>query len=263
MFAASWRLSEKAIAFVMAPHMYLSALPAAIAPTLVVPLLWLLRKRTHPGRARFRAWVAGSLSGWATFVPYAVALCSATTSSRTHPPLLAREFGEVLLDAITLPSPLKVYLVYLSDPVRSMRTTVPSLLLDSTLLWALVAVVLWTALFCAVLLRLLLRWRQTLDSPMAVASLVAWLGTAAGILSSRLGSYINYWVGAVPFLYFLMAHAAYQARLSRCFRFLRPALWAACAVALLATAHFALLIHEHRGFPGEYGASYRLQTSRP
>jgi len=226
-------------------------------------VLWLWRRRAHPGRARFRAWVLGVLAGWATFVPYVVARCCATASPRNHPPLLARELGEAVLDAFTLPSPLKVYLVYLSDPAQALRAQGSSHLLDLTLLWTLIAVVVWTTLFAAVLVRLLIRWRQTLDSPMVVASLLAWLGTTAGILSSRLGSYINYWVAAVPFVYFLMAHTAYRARRSRCFRFLRPALWVACVVALITTAHFALLIHENRGFPGEYGTSYDRQQRQP
>jgi hypothetical protein len=253
---AAWLTGASAFAFVMAPHMYLAAIPAAVAPTLAVPLLWLWRRRSHPGRARFRAWVKGALLGWATFIPYAVARCSLGSSSHSHPPLVAKELGEVLRDAFTLPSPLKVYLVYLSDAAQAMRAERPSLLLDLTLFWTMVAIVVWTALFGAVLVRLLLRWRQTLDSPMVVAALLAWMGTAAGILTSRLGSYINYWVGAVPFVYFLMAQTGYQARRSRWFRILRPALWGACVVALIATAHFALLIHANRGFPGEYGTSY-------
>jgi hypothetical protein len=260
--AAAWLTGASAFCFVMAPHMYLAAIPAAVATTLAVPALWLWRRRTHPGRARFRAWVVGGLAGWATFLPYAVARCRLSASPRSHSLLSAGELGEVLRDALTLPSPLKVYLVYLSTEAPAMRAQQPNLLLELSLFWVLVAVVVWTTLFGAVLSRLLTRWRQTLDSPMVVASVLAWLLTAAAILTSGLGSYINYWLGAVPFVYFLMARTAYEARLSRVFRFLRPALWIACVVAFIATVHFAILIHENRGFPGEYGTSYRQQHSR-
>jgi hypothetical protein len=257
--AAAWLTGASAFCFVMAPHMYLAALPAAVATTLAVPALWLWRRRTHPGRACFRAWVVGGLLGWATFLPYAVARCCVHASPRPQPPLSTQELGDVLRDAFTLPSPLKVYLVYLREEVQALRAQPPNLLLELSLFWMLVAVVVWTTLFGAVLARLLARWRQTLDSPMMVASLLAWLLTAAAILTSRLGSYINYWLAAVPFVYFLMARTAYQARLSRGFRFLRPALWVACVVAFITTVHFAVLIHEHRGFPGEYGMSYQQQ----
>jgi hypothetical protein len=256
---AAWLTGGAAFCFVMAPHMYLSAIPAAAALTLALPIMWSLCKRTRPRRARMRAWVVGALAGWATFVPYVVARHSVHASPRTYPPLSANEVGEVLRDALTLPSPLKVFLVYLWPSGQSMRTNHPSLLLDLTLFWVLVAVLVWTPLFCAVLVRLLSQWRQTLGSPMVVASLLAWMGTAAGILFSRLGSYINYWLDAVPFVYFVMAWAAYRSRRSLFCRILRPALWVASLVTLVATVHFALLIHELGGFPGEYGTSYHQQ----
>jgi hypothetical protein len=256
---AAWLTGSAAFCFVMAPHMYLSAIPAAAAPTLALPLLWLLCRRTRPRRARIRAWVVSALAGWATFIPYVVARHSVHASPRIHPPLSAHEVGEVLKDALTLPSPLKIFLVYLWPSGQSMRATHPSLLLDLTLFWVLVAVTIWTPLFCAVLVRLLIRWRQTLGSPMVVVSLLVWMGTAAGVLFSRLGSYTNYWLAAVPFVYFVTAWAAYQSRWSLFSRILRPALWVASLVAFVATVHFVLLIHRSGGFPGEYGTSYRLQ----
>ena len=256
---AAWLTGWAAFCFVMAPHMYLSAIPAAAALTLALPLVWLLSKRTRPRRARMRAWVVGALAGWATFIPYVIARHSVHASSRTYPPLSANVVGEVLQDALTLPSPLKVFLVYLWPSGQSMNANHPSLLFDLTLFWVLVAVMVWTPLFCAVLVRLLIRWRQTLGSPMIVASLLAWMGTAAGILFSRLGSYINYWLDAVPFVYFVMAWAAYQSRRSLFCRILRPALWVASLVTFVATVHFAFLIHKSGGFPGEYGTSYRQQ----
>lgn len=261
--AAAWLSGAAAFAFVMAPHMYLSAIPAAVAPTLSLPMLWLVCKRTRPRRARMRAWLMGALVGWATFIPYLVARRSVHASPRVHPPLAAREVAEVVRDALTLPSPLKVFLVYLWPAGKAMHTTHSSLLLDLTLFWVLVAVVVWTPLAFAVLVRVVVRWRRTLGAPMVVASLLAWAGTAAGIVTSRLGSYINYWFAAVPFAYVVMAWVAYDSRRALLSRILRPALWLASLVTLVATVHFALLIHKSGGFPGEYGTSYRQQQRGP
>jgi hypothetical protein len=261
--AVAWLTGASAFAFVIAPHMYLSAVPAALAPTLAVPAVWLLRKRARPGPGRLRAWLLGAFAGWATFIPYFVARLFVKASPRSNPPISANEFGQVVMDALTLPSPLKAYLSYLWHSSERMREHHPSVLLDLTLIFVVSAILVWTLLFWAVLARLLTRWRQTLDSPMVVAALLAWIGTAAGILSSRLGSWLNYWLGAVPFVYFLMACTAQHDPGSRFSRIMRPALWAACVVSLVATFHFALLIHRTGGFSGEYGKSYRLQMTPP
>lgn len=256
---AAWLTGWAAFCFVMAPHMYLSAVPAAAALSLAVPLVWLLCRRTRPRGTSIRAWVVGSLAGWATFVPYVVARHTVHASPRAYPPLSVHEISDVLKDALTLPSPLKVFTVYLWPSGQSLRADQASLLLDLTLFWALGAVIVWTPLFCAVLVRLSIRWRQTLASPMVVASLLAWMGTAAGILFSRLGSYINYWLAAVPFVYFVMAWTAYRSRRSLFCRVLRRGLWVASLVTLVATVHFLVLIHNSGGFPGEYGESYHQQ----
>jgi hypothetical protein len=260
---ATWLSGVAAFCFVMAPHMYLSALPAALVVTLTVPAVWVWRKQARPAPGRLRAWVIGALVGWATFVPYLVARLSAPASPRSHPALSAGEIGQVVRDAATLPSPLATYLLYLWRPAAWMRAHHPSLLLDLTLFWVAAAIVVSTVLFWAVLVRLIARWRQTLDSPMAVASLLAWLATAAGILESRLGSHVNYWLAPLPLLYFLMAETAHAEPASRFSRFMRPALWAACMIGFLAIVHFALLVHETGGFPGEYGKSYYLRLLEP
>ncbi len=260
---AAWLTAGAAFSFVMAPHMYLSAVPAAAAATLVPPVLWLSSPRARPRRARRRAWIGGAVAGWATFIPYLVARHAVRASPRSHPALSAHELGEVLRDALTLPSPCKVFLAYLWPSAQSVRDHHPSLLLDLTLLWVILAVALWTPIFLALLARLLLRPRQTLGSPMVVASLLAWAGTSVGILASRLGSYINYWLAAVPFVYFAMAKVAYRSPRSLLTRFGRPALWLASLITFVASAHFALLIHRSGGFPGEYGTSFRQQHGHP
>jgi hypothetical protein len=118
---------------------------------------------------------------------------------------------------------------------------------------------LWLVLFWSSIAIAARHWRSSFKDPMCVTSIAVWLGTGTALFITRLDSWLNYWFGVLPFVYYIIAWACYEAPESRASGFMRKAAWAGSVLSFILILHFAVLVHQMRGLPGEYGPSYQSQ----
>jgi hypothetical protein len=101
-------------------------------------------------------------------------------------------------------------------------------------------------------------WREAARDPLVASALALLAGTPLVLFTIRLGNFLHYWLGVLPFAYYLVAWAVtYRADTAETRR-LNIAAWACCAISAVATFHLMLLVHQAGGLPGEYGPAYHL-----
>jgi hypothetical protein len=257
-------LALSGICSVMAVHMYLAAAPAALMAFVVIGTALLLKK----DRAGAAAWISGSVLAWLTFVPYAYLMFTGAQGTTAANGLTTTytmwQFNAVVSALFTVPSPFNAYALYLRPVLPHIAAIGSGKILGATLFWLLLAVCAWLVLFWwalyIVVKNLAQNWRSAFSEPMLLTSLLVWLGTGAGLFFSHLGAWLNYWFGVLPFAYYMITWACFHNPESKAVKIMRRTAWAACLLSFVLVVHFALLVHQTNGLPGEYGPSYQTQV---
>ncbi len=241
-------------------HMYLAgALAPGIASAAIT--LALVAQRCW---AKLRAWLGGLALGWATFIPFGVAVLSGPkqASGRGLPSAGANSwsfelFQPLLSRLATLPSALGDFQTYLK-PWLSVLQSLPSAYpwLKLLILALVVGIALSTFLFWFGLYQIARNWRAALKDALLIAALAVLPANALALQLIGIGNYLHYWFAVVPFALYILAWGLTQKNTPP---ILRRVAWWAAALSALTCILFALLVHEVRGLPGEYGPSFSTQ----
>ncbi len=236
------------------PGVFYAGLFSAIA------FAWLLWRA--PRRLAW-AWLAGSIAGWLTLAPYFYAMIAqvpgtyAPGAAASH--LEIKQLWAILRGELMLPSPGGVFVLYLKPGMDWLRQYYSGPAYYLTLAWTLAAAVLWIALWWATLIRTARNWRELGRDPLALTSAAVVAGIPVALFLARLGAHLHYWLGALPFAYYLAAWAAYLKPETRASQRLTRLAWICCVLSAVATIQFMILVSQVRGLPGEYGQTYRSQ----
>jgi hypothetical protein len=240
-----------ALCLVMAGHMYLPAACVAAVGCAAALVSFALLKRW----GQLTAWAFGAALGWSTFIPWAMALLSRAPGSRAaHAqtrPFSVDQYLAALRMGFSVHTPYDAYALYLQPERGWMLREHASFWLSSTRFWIGTAVVIGTVLFVVAIFKALRNPREVARDPLLLTACGLLLTMPLALFYARLGTYIHYWLAAVPFFYYWIAWSAARG----------VALWrwltiGACFTSWLAAASFAALVHEYKGLPGEYGTTY-------
>jgi hypothetical protein len=197
-----------------------------------------------------RAWLAGCATGALSFVPLAVSLLAGGPGAVGKPKAVLHfgwdQAGRALKDAATLTTPAHVFSRYLGGHLGLLDEAGRTEALVFAVVTMALAALVGVALYWATLVRVVRRWREAGALDRLVPVLV--LATGAAVFAMGLGTFIHYWIAAVPFVCLAIGRAFAD----------RPRwLWAYVALSAAASFSFLWLVHERGGLPGAYGQSYR------
>ncbi len=214
-----------------------------------------------------RFWLWGSLLGWITFIPYFALMLFHSESffrpGASTPHLAWDQLWNIVKMEATLPTPYSIYSLYLRPALSWMRQYSPSLILELTVFWTLLSSVLGAFLFWICLIRMTCQWRKALQNPILLGALCLLLFTPIALFFMRLGTYIHYWLGVLPWVYYGMGWAVSSKGSSiKLQKTLKTAAWACCILSAIATVHFLILVHVNHGLPGEYGPAFHMQNGK-
>lgn len=244
-----------AFCLVMAGHMYLPAVFVAAIGGLSVLIAYGVAHRW----LQFVGWIVGSAAGWSTFIPWALALLSRAPGTHAHAqtlPLGAAQFMNAVRMGFAIHTPHSVYALYLQPQKGWMNEHASSSVwLKSTLLWIDVSCVIGCVLFAASVLMALRRRREVVRDPLLLTACGLLFAMPIALFMAQLGTYIHYWLAAVPFFYYWIAWTA--TRGAAVWRWLAVA---TCVTSWLAASSFAGLVHDNKGLPGEYGTAFSAHS---
>jgi hypothetical protein len=248
-------------ALMAAGHMYLpgAAVAATVGPITLAVLLFVRKERP-----RALGWFLGLLAGAFTFIPYTVAMLTRAPGSYAaqNGAFQSFEWGQVerlLVTLATLPSPLHVYQTYLKPWNAYLFRQYWSPLVGALYFFIQVSIVAWTALFWVALSRVWRLRREAAREPIVLSALALLVSIPALLFFTRLGDFLHYWLGTMPFAYYLIAWAAENGPESPLKRLLSRGAWVGFALSLAVTALFIANVHLIGGLPGEYGQAYSAQ----
>lgn len=240
-----------AFCLVMAGHMYLPAVFVAAVGGLAVLIAYGVASRW----LQFAGWTIGSAAGWSTFIPWALALLSRAPGAHAHAktvPLGVAQFMDAARMGFTIHTPYSVYALYLEPQKGWMNEHASSSVwLKSTLLWINVSCAMGGILFVASVFMALRRRHEVVRDPLLLTACGLLLAMPIALFVAQLGTYIHYWLAAVPFFYYWIAWTA--TRGGAVWRWLAVA---TCVTSWLAASSFAGLVHDNKGLPGEYGTAF-------
>jgi hypothetical protein len=244
----------------MAGHMYLSgaAVAAMVAP-LILLHLWLNNRK-----AAALSWLAGAGAAGVTFLPYVYQMLTRapgaySTHSGAYRDYAFDQLLPIIWNVATLPSPLHFYKTYFQPWNNYLAKYYDGPALYIMYTWLALGIVGYTLLFWGSIARIIARWREAFRDPLVVSGLAVCVWIPALLFFVRLGSHLHYWLGTIPFAYYVIAWAATGSASDRYARNLRSLALGCCLVSVLATTQFLYLVHKIGGLPGEYGRTYSSQ----
>ena len=235
----------------VAGHMYLPGAYVAAVGGLTIFIACAIARRW----SQLVGWMLGAIAGWATFVPWAIMILSEAPGTRSAPRLVhthdIAHWLSAMRAGITVGTPYDVYISYLRPDEKWMSVHQPGFWLDSTLFWTKISTTIGVIVFGAAIWLTVKQWRAAIRDPLLMTAVALILTIPTLLYAARLGPYVHYWFGAIPFFYYWIAWGV--VRSTRIWKWLAVA---ACVTSLLAAASFMNVVHENHGLPGEYGQSY-------
>jgi hypothetical protein len=265
-------LTLSAIAIALTGHMYLPGFCFGAITTTTL-LIWFAAQRRW---LQFFYWMLGAGLGWLTWVPYLYLIfvhAPGTTydhygvAQAVGASFRLQDFLESLGFLLTLPSPFASAKLYLYNYLNYLWPTAPALLLNLLLVSVLTMGILWTGLFLYSFFRLKNHAKKAIQDPLLVVSITVILGTFSALQVIQFGNYLHYWLGAIPFAYYLIAWTStvgtqLNAGLKRStpLFMMNRLVYTGIAGSILTVLLFFTLVHTQGGLPGEYWKSYRAQV---
>lgn len=248
-----------AFCLIIAGHMYLPGVLFALIVSASILIPAFLQEK----RDVYLSWIAGSVIGWATYLPYALSFLQATAPRGDGTGLVSLSVGSLasgFWSGLTLPGPYPVFDLYLR-PLIPIAPLIGTPLFYITVLFSIAGSIIWAAIFLFSLYSTLRDRKTLLDDPLRFSAVAILVLTPFALLLTKLGSHLNYWLGALPFFYYLIASSHRENSLVPYARYLTGAIWIACGISAIVFLQLAFLVHLTGGLPGEYGPGYSSQTT--
>lgn len=240
-----------AFCLVMVGHMYLpGAYVAAVGCAAAFLAFATTRRWVH-----LVGWTTGAALGWSTFIPWAIAMLRGVPGTRAEQ-AAARTYDlehwlAALRTGFTVHTPYDVYRLYLAPETQWMQRNQSCPWLHSTVFWVATACCAGALVFALALWTAIARWRAAFQDPLLLTAVALLVTMPFALFLAGLGSYLHYWLAAIPFYYYWISWAV--VRNARIWKWLTMGV---CSASLLASVSFAGLVHKNNGLPGEYGPSY-------
>lgn len=261
-------LGLAAFCITMAGHMYLPGLCYALITTLWISL-WLGLKRQ---KSSFISWSLGSLLGWVTWIPYASSMWEKASILFTHQNTLVdsikksakmNEFWDQLGFTLTLPSPFGSENLYLLKHLSSIREKSPTILLNMVVITMTFLCLFWILTFLVSIFQTIRRRKTAILDPMLCLSFAILIGTFSALQIVKLGVFLHYWLGAIPFTYYIIAWAYDSVPIDTKNRSrFKQWIWFGMSGSVIALFFFFLLVRQSGGLEGEYKMTYQSQIHR-
>lgn len=248
---------------VIAGHSYLAAwgVSTVVAFTL---FLFLVFQRRY--RHLNIGWISGLALGGATFIPFLWETFQLRWGSHAQESFYRQFLGltdirDLCVTVLSLPSSLSVYNSFIDPVKRELWQNHPSFILELTYFFLFLSILLHLILYWSSLVHVFHHWKSALREPLVVSTLGCLMTIPWILFYSGLGCHIHYWLGVIPFTYYLIAWVIEQNSKTRWGKVLEGLAWSSCVVTSISVLCFYSLVHQMGGLPGEYGPSYRLQVT--
>lgn len=240
---------------VMSGHMYLPGAFVAAIAGVAGSVAYAVSRRWK----QLVGWLVGGLLGCATFIPWlhAMLLNSPGARGESHGETAALSFDawwSAMRMGMTVHTPYDVYQLYLEPHKEWMQEHGSSLWMFAARCSIKLAYAAGFILLVGAAYRIIRNWRETLRDPLLLSGCCVLIAIPLALFFSKLGTYIHYWLPAVPLVYYLLAWAATRGAVV--WRWLTIF---TCCMSWLAAVSFLMLVHDNHGLPGEYGESYSAQ----
>ncbi len=265
-FIKKFTLSLSAICLILSGHMYIPGVCFALIGTVSV-FTWLMWRRLS---SLLLPWSIGSILGWLTWFPYLISLWKQSSTAIKSNSHIAQSitssfhfigFWHQLRYMLALPSPYGSLRLYLLKSLPEIQQTTSSpFLLNLTLIVLIGTCVFWTLGFFLSWIQVIRLRNKALKDGMLFVSISILFGTILALQIVKMGVHLHYWLGAIPFAYYIMAWAYENFSPILFSKFhIRKLAWLGMGGAIASVLLFFILVRQSGGLEGEYKKSYRTQ----